>query len=102
MNNTHLRLNVCYKVIPNDRGYFFDGPTKTMDPLIPDEVIMSLFAMRSSSESDYSSFANEYAQYRSLGDCFIGIPCPDIEGYSFNLTFKEGKIDSFKVCSHEQ
>lgn len=101
MNNTHLRLNVFYKVVPMDRGFYYDGPTKTTDPLIPDDVIMSLFAMRTQAELDYSGFSMEYAQYRSIGECYVGIPCPNIEGYLFSFIFSDGKVASWKVSVNQ-
>lgn len=102
MNNTKLQLNVYYTVIPYDGGYRFVEEAKTNNPLIPDDVIIRLLELKSMAQNRFADFNSMYSRYLELNGCYMGIPCPDIEGYSFNLTFKEGKIDSFKVCCHEQ
>lgn len=101
MHNTHLQLNISYKVIPFDSGYRFVEEAKTTNPLIPDDVIIRCLELRSMAETSFDEFASLYSRFLEHDGCYMGIPCPDVEGYSFCFLLKDGKVVSWKVSDNQ-
>lgn len=106
MINTTIRLNVKYSVEQNDQDFEPVPSNESEAPLVPDEVIYSVFMLLKEGNRDFFSFSEDYIKWQvgndhtpTRGCNYVGIPVPENEGYYLNMDFVSAKVVSFKVTT---